>query len=254
MGILDGKVAIVTGAGKGLGIGEAMALAKEGARVSLVARTFEDVVRTVKDIEAVGGTALALACDVRDGKQVKQAVAETVKAFGTVDILVNNAHIVPWEHPLEEWTEEQMREQFDSGYFGSWYFMMECFPLMRPKGGRIINFVSGAGHGSSGAGWVGYGASKEAIRSLTRTAAREWGKYRINVNAISPAAVSDSVLRNFGATAELRAQSLAKVGFVLPEIGDAELDIGRCVVFLAGPDSKVITGCTLSADAGYAML
>ena len=232
-----------------------MALAKEGAKVSLVARTYDDVVQTAQEIEGIGGRALPLRCDVGDRDQVNQAVADTVKEFGTVDILVNNAQIIPLQaHALEEWTESEMHDMFNSGMFGSWFFMVACFPYLKPKGGRIINFVSGAGHGASGPGWVGYAAVKEAIRSLTRTAAREWGQYRINVNAISPAGLSDSVIKSFGKTEEERRESLKFVGFVLPDLGDAEKDIGRAVVFLAGPDSNMITGCTLSVDGGYAMI
>ncbi len=148
-GVLDGKVAIVTGASAGIGKGEALALAKEGAKVAVLARTFERVVATAAEIDALGGEALALQCDVRDVAQVDAAVAEVAQRWGTVDILVNNAQIMYAPHPLEEWTEEEMRATWESGLLGSWAFMVACFPYMKAHGGRIVNTVSAAGHGRS---------------------------------------------------------------------------------------------------------
>ena len=252
MNILEGKVAIVTGAGRGIGRGEAIALAKEGARVVVLSRTYEDVATTAKLVEQASGQALPLVCDVQDRSQVAAAVAATVEAFGTVDILVNNAQVIYPGHPLEDWTEEEMRVSYESGLLGSWSFMVECFPYLKRRGGRVINTCSPTGHGVLPR-FVGYAAAKEAIRALTRTAAREWGQYRINVNVISPAVWSDTALK-FYSTDEARAAVLKEMGVVLPELGDAEQDIGRAVVFLSGPDSRTMTGCTLSLDGGCAML
>jgi NAD(P)-dependent dehydrogenase (short-subunit alcohol dehydrogenase family) len=253
MGILDGKVAIVSGAGKGCGKGEALALAKEGAKVTVLARTLSDVEQTAKEIERVGGEALAVRCDVCDVDQVNEVVRSTVQRFGTVDILVNNAQIVYPRHPVEDWTLEEMRSTYESGVLGSWAFMVACLPHMKAaSGGRIINFCSAAGHGIA-PGYVGYAAAKEGIRALTRTAAREWGKHKITVNVISPAALSDAIDTLFP-TPEDKAQCLRDLGAAIFEFGDAEADIGRAVVYLAGPDARVITGCTLSVDCGVAML
>jgi len=252
MGLLDGKVAIVTGAGKGLGKGEAMALGREGAKVGVLARTYEDVVQTAKELVDVGSEALALRCDVRNRADVAAAVAATVETFGTVDILVNNAQIIFDFHPLEEWTEEEMRATYESGLIGSWAFMLECFPYMKDHGGKIINLISAAGHGAL-PGQGGYGAAKEALRTLTRIAAKEWGKYKINVNAISPAAASDA-FRKLHPTEEEQIALMREYGAAILQVGDAERDIGRAVVYLAGPDSTMITGCSLSVDCGMAML
>jgi NAD(P)-dependent dehydrogenase (short-subunit alcohol dehydrogenase family) len=249
MGILAGKVAIVTGAGKGIGKAEAVALAKEGAAVTLVARTYEDVVRVAKEIEAFGGRAIAVKCDVANGEQVKQAVAATVKAFGTVDILVNNAGVIPTPKPVVEWTEDQMRASWETGVLGSWLFMVACFPYMKNRDGRIINTCSGAGHGAI-PGLLGYAATKEGIRSITRTAAREWGQYNVHVNLIAPAVKTPGV---FDSTdAETEKMYLAMIP--LNRWGDAEKDVGRVVVFLAGPDSSFMTGNTVSVDGGAAMV
>jgi len=249
MGILDGKIAIVTGGGQGIGEGESLALSKEGAAVAVVDWNFDNAVRTANQLKALGGRSLPLKCDVRNREQVDHAVEATVKEFGGVDILVNNAQIIVDPHPFETWTEQEMRDMWDSGLLGSWFFMMACFPYMKEKGGKIINTSSVCGLGKHN-GYVGYSTTKEAIRSLTWCGAREWGKYGINVNAISPVAKRAS---NAQATEESTQAMLNAIGAVIKRVGDPEKDIGRSVVFLAGPDSNHITGCTLGVDAGTTM-
>jgi NAD(P)-dependent dehydrogenase (short-subunit alcohol dehydrogenase family) len=252
VGVLDGKVAIVTGASAGIGKGEALALAKEGAKVAVLARGFDGVVATADEIRALGGEALPLTCDVRVVQEVDAAVAAVVERWGTVDILVNNAQIMFAPHPVEEWTEEEMRATWESGLLGTWAFMVACFPQMKERGGRIVNTCSAAGHGRSTLR-AGYTATKEAIRGLTRVTAREWGQYDINVNAISPMAKSAKVDEVWSEEEQLAI--LRGGGPVLTSRwGDAEADVGRAVVFLVGPDSELITGCTLSVDSGAAML
>ena len=254
-GVLEGKVAIVTGASRGIGRGEAIALAKEGAKVAVLARGYDGVVATAKEVEALGGSALPLECDVCVVEQVQRAVAAVVAEWGTVDILVNNAQIQYAPHPMETWTEAEMRSTWESGLLGSWAFMLACFPYMKEHGGRIINTCSALGHGKgSMGGVVGYAATKEAIRSLTRTAAREWGAYNITVNAISPMAISDTIATVYPTEEEQRRLLLGGGPVLTKRWGDPEKDIGRAVVYLAGPDAEIITGCTLSLDNGSAML
>jgi NAD(P)-dependent dehydrogenase (short-subunit alcohol dehydrogenase family) len=247
MGILQGKVAIVTGSSRGIGRSEAIALAKEGAAVVLAA--YEDPTPAEKEIVALGGRALGVMCDVRKEADVKNVVQKAVEKFGTVDILVNNAHILVNPHEMENWTVEEMHTQFDSGPLGTWLFMRECFPYMKSKGGRIINTCSAAGHGFV-FGMCGYGAAKEAIRTLTRYAAREWGKYGICVNAIAPAAKTSGAAGVMDKEMEQKILSTK----ALQRWGDAEADIGRVVVFLSGPDSSYITGDTLNVNGGHTML
>jgi NAD(P)-dependent dehydrogenase (short-subunit alcohol dehydrogenase family) len=253
MGILDGKVAIVTGAGSGIGAGEACALGKEGAALVVVGRTLEKVARVAEHINRTGGKALALSCDVRIAGDVKAVVETTMKTFGAVDILVNNAQIMPEAHPLETWTEEEMADMWQSGAMGSWRLMLACFSYMKKSGGRIINTCSPTGHGT-GQGYSGYSMAKEAIRALTRNAAREWGQYSINVNAISPVSLSDEQIERAAKTSAQKEAIYNHLGMAIRRFGHAENDIGRIVVFLAGPDSAMITGCTIGADGGSAML
>jgi NAD(P)-dependent dehydrogenase (short-subunit alcohol dehydrogenase family) len=247
--LLADRVAIVTGSGRGIGRGEAIALAKEGAKVTVLSRTLDDVAEVAREIEELGGTALAAQCDVRDRSQVDEAVRKTVESHGRVDILVNNAQVIPQPHPLETWTEDETRLMWESGYLGTWNFMQACFPHMKEQRyGRIINTCSASGYGSVG-GWSGYGAAKEAIRSLTRSGAMEWGIHNITVNVIAPAALSPFVEEHYP-DEESRQQLLADFGVALRRFGDAEMDAGRAVVFLGGPDAGYITGVTLCVDGG----
>lgn len=249
MNILENKVALITGASKGLGEIEAIELAKAGAAVTVLSRTYEDVRAVAERITDAGGRALPFACDVSQRDQVRQVVEETVKAFGTVDILVNNAQLIPPPHALEEWTEEEHRFCWESGYLGTLNFMLECFPYMKQHGGKIINTASGAGHGYL-FGMSGYGAAKEAIRSLTRSAAKEWGQYQICVNAISPSALTPGALECMDPEMEASIMEM----FALKRWSDPVEEIGKVVVFLASAQASFMTGNTISLDGGAAMV
>jgi len=249
MGILDGKVAIVTGAGKGIGRAESLALAKEGAAVALVDRNKEDAVSVAGEIKALAGRAFPIDCDVSQRDQVDRAVAAAVDAFGPIDILVNNAQAIPLPKPLQEWSENDMNLMWASGPMGTWHFMVACLPHMKNRDGRIINTCSGAGHGYL-EGYAGYAAAKEAIRSLTRTAAHEWGQFNIHVNVIAPAAMTASMMNAIDA----KKREMILERFPLKRFGDPEKDIAPLVVFLCGPASGYMTGNTVSVDGGVAMV
>jgi NAD(P)-dependent dehydrogenase (short-subunit alcohol dehydrogenase family) len=252
-GVLDGKIAIVTGASRGCGRGEALALAKEGANVALLARGYDAVVETAEEVGRLGVDVLPLQCDVAQVDQVKRSVQAVIDRWGVIDILVNNAQVLYHPHPFETWTEEEMRASWESGVLGTWAFMIECFPHMKERGGRIVNTCSPTGHGPPSALLSGYAAAKEGIRALTRTAAREWGRYRINVNAVSPMALTESV-RGVFPTEEDQLDVLRSGGpTLIHRWGDPEHDIGRAVVYLVGPDSEIVTGCLLPVDSGSAI-
>jgi NAD(P)-dependent dehydrogenase (short-subunit alcohol dehydrogenase family) len=248
VGVLDGKVAIVTGAGQGIGRGVALAFVKEGAAVAVVGRTEDKVVRTVRELTALGGRAISVARDVSTREACNESVTAALDAFGGVDILVNNAASTT-PVAFEDITDENITSDFGSSLFATIYFMQACFPHMRDKGGKIINFGSGAG--TSGSPMHGaYAAAKEGIRGLSKVAAHEWGRYGINVNVVCPGALtpmSEAAGKLKGRTHE---EWAARVP--LQRIGDAERDIGRTCVFLAGPDSDFITGRTLHIDGGQA--
>ena len=174
MGVLQGKIALITGAGQGVGRGIALAMAREGAAVAVVDRNRETAAETVALIEDVGGTATFHICDVRNSAEVNACVDSVVEALGTVDILVNNAVDARVGIPLQDVDDEQFLVSFASGPFASFWFMRACFPHLR-DGGRVINLRSGT-ENQSMVGYGAYVAAKAAVGGLTRAAAREWGR------------------------------------------------------------------------------
>ena len=246
-GRLDGRVALVTGAGQGIGRGSALALAKEGASVALVGRTLSKCEAVAAEIADLGGTAVAIACDVGVREQVDAAVDATVRAFGGIDILVNNAQSSV-QAKLEDTTEEDVELAWRTGALATFYAMQAALPHLKVSGvGSIVNF------GSSTAieGNVAFGAyamAKEAIRGLSRVASREWGRFGIRVNVIVPNALSPSSQDFREAHPERFARMEARVP--LGRVGDPEADIGRAVVALAADDLTYLSGQTLMLTGG----
>lgn len=202
MGRLDGITAIVTGAGRGIGRAISIDYGREGANVVVASRTSATVADVVAEVQATGARALGATCDVGHRDQINAMVARAVTHFGAVDVLVNNAQgfgtedhpqAAPAYQPLEAFPEDEWDYTFRTGLKASLWAMQAVFPHMRTRGGRIINFASGNGIGAM-KGTAAYNATKEAIRSLTRTAAAEWGRYGITVNVLVPTVVTDSAL------------------------------------------------------------
>ncbi len=248
MGKLDGKVAIVTGGGRGVGRGIALSMAREGGTVVIAEIIPENAGAVVGEIETLGGKALAVPCDVSVKDDISRTVATTVAQFGRLDILVNNAQ--RWTYkPLIEMTDEDMHLTLNTGLWPTFWFMQACFPYLKERGGKIINMGSGAGNGL--ANWTCYAATKEAIRAATRCAAIEWGKYGINVNCICPVADAPLMMEYAKELGEMWEASLASKP--IPRMGSCENDIGPVAVFLASPESDYITGHTFWVDGGSAM-
>lgn len=246
MGTLDGRVALVTGAARGVGAGIARAFAKEGARVAVVDIDADGGSRIAAEI---GGHAASYPCDIRDSAQVDACVAAVAERFGAVDILVNNA-IDATSGPFEDTTDDELDRVLDTGPKATLYFMRACFPHLRDSagGGRVINLRSGS-EPQGMAGFGAYVASKSAVGGLTRVAAREWGRHGITVNNLAPFVLSDGARSYF----DERPEELEKIvlkSLSVPRLGDAESDVGRAAVYLAGPDSSYVTGVTLSVDGG----
>jgi NAD(P)-dependent dehydrogenase (short-subunit alcohol dehydrogenase family) len=248
MGILDGKVAIATGAGQGVGEGIAFALAKEGASLVVAGRTASKVERTAKTIEGFGGKALAVGCDVCKPDDIAKTIDVTLEAFGGIDILVNNAQIVH-NDTLNNLDDRQFTETFDSGPFATFRFMKAVYPhLIARGGGNIINLASSSAVRWDAKAYGVYAAAKQAIRSLSRAAAHEWARDNIRVNTIAPLALTPALE---GWIAGDPVGSNAFLDTVpMGRIGDSELDIGRAVVFLVGPDARYVTALTLPLDGG----
>lgn len=247
---LQGKVAFVTGAGQGVGQGIAFALAAEGAAVVVTGRTLAKVEKTAAEIVRRGGKALALACNVKDAASMAESVKKTVEAFGGLQILVNNAQEVPLG-PLNGVSDEDFTAGWESGPLATFRLMKLCYPHLKGDG-CIINLGSPAAKRWDMSGYGAYSAVKEAIRSLTRAAAGEWGKDGIRTNVILPLANSPAME---WWTRERPEESAAFVATVpVNRVGDCEQDIGRFVVSLCTEDSRYVNGQSIALDGGQAFL
>ena len=250
-GTLAGKVAIVTGGGRGVGRGIALALAGEGAAVAINGRT-EGVLRdTVAEIEQRGGRALAIPGDITDPVSIADLVARTVDELGAVDILVNNAQASHGLGTLLDVDDATFLGGFVAGPLATFRMMKACHPHLI-GGGVIVNFGTGASLRPDPVGLGCYSAVKEATGALTRAAASEWGSQGIRVHTIVPLANSEALTEWAAARPEESAAFFATIP--LRRLGDSEQDIGRAVVFLCGPDSAYMTGNTICVDGGQAFL
>lgn len=250
MGLLDGKRALVTGAGQGVGRGIALALAREGCAVAVAGRTLSKLEDTCREIKGRGGHAIPIRCEVTDAAQITACVASAVSGLGGIDILVNNAQIVPFGTLLEV-SDESFDAGWKSGPLATLRFMRACHPCLR-GGGSIVNLGTGAALRPDPVGYGAYAAVKEAIRALTRAAAYEWGPDGIRVNAVIPLATSPALKQWIATRPEESKAFLTTVP--LGRAGDCEADIGRAVVMLVGPYGSYITGSTLMLDGGQAYL
>jgi NAD(P)-dependent dehydrogenase (short-subunit alcohol dehydrogenase family) len=238
---LAGKAAIVTGAAQGIGRGIAEALIERGAGVLLV-----DMAEKVTAVAGrIGGRPLV--ADLRDEDAPDRIVRAALEAFGRLDVLVNNA-IALRPGAFHEQDDEAYDLVLDTGPKATFRLMRAAFPhLVAAGGGSVINFGSSAGTEGE-AGFATYGAAKEAIRGLSKSAALEWAPLGIRVNVISPFANSDGMRLWEQADPESYRAAVAKVP--MQRIGDVKDDIGAMVAFLAGDESRYLTGQTLRVDGG----
>jgi NAD(P)-dependent dehydrogenase (short-subunit alcohol dehydrogenase family) len=248
MGRLDGKVAMITGAGAGIGRGIALKFASEGAAIMVTDLRDALGEETLSLVSVTGARAAFQKANIGVKSEVQAAVEDTVRAFGRIDILVNNAQgFTPWGR-AEERTDEMWRKSIETGVYGTMWAMTAAFPHMRDQGGgRIINF--GSLVGAQGDRFlIDYSAAKEAIRGLSRTAANEWGRWNILVNVICPIAATTAFARRVAQ--DPGAASAAGANSPLGRLGDPEADIGGAALFLASDDSRFVTGNTLFVDGG----
>jgi 3-oxoacyl-[acyl-carrier protein] reductase len=245
---LDGKVAVVTGASKGIGAGIAKHLAAEGAAVVVnYASSKQDADRVVDEIAKRSGRAIAVQADVAKKAEIERLFAETRKAFGKLDILVNNAGIYEFA-PLEEITEEHFHKHFDINVLGLLLTSQAALKHFGPEGGSIINISSGAST-SAPPGASVYSATKAAVDTITKSLAKELGPRKIRVNAINPGMVETEGVRAAGFI-ESDFQKSFESQSALGRIGQPD-DIAPAAVFLASSDAGWITGETLLIAGGY---
>ena len=245
---VEGRVVVVTGAGQGIGRGMALHLGKHGASVVVAEWKEHRAERTMAELTELGVPALAAVCDVSRKDEIDAMVVSAVERFGKVDALINNAQTFRATAPLSTVGADDFDVFYESGVKGTLWAMQAVYPHMKAAGwGRIVNFASAAGI-TGMRGYGAYNASKEAIRALTRTAAREWGRDGIVVNCICPAAASkrgqDSAARDTEAYQQfLREHPIGRQG-------DPEDDIGPVALFLCSDACRYLTGQTLMVDGG----
>jgi len=245
---LSGKVAVVTGASKGIGASIAKHLAAEGAAVVVnYASSKAGADKVVAEITGKGGKAVAIQADVAKKAEIERLFAESKTAFGALDILVNNAGIYEFV-PLEGVTEEHFHRQFNLNVLGLILTTQEGVKQFGPAGGSIVNISSVASSAAPPNGSV-YSATKAAVDAVTKSLAKELGPRKIRVNAINPGMVETEGVHSAGiADSDFRKQVEATTP--LGRIGQPQ-DIAAAAVFLASADSAWITGETLVIAGGY---
>lgn len=258
--MLKDKVALVTGAGRGIGRAIAERFAREGASVAVVSRTPSTIDEVVSGIEAAGGVAFGISCDVADGAQINNAVKAAVDRFGALHIVVNNAQgFGTAEKPMsstvyvgcEDTDDAEWDYLIRTGPTASMRFMRAAFPHMKAAGwGKVINFASNSGQVGF-EGNTSYNSAKEAIRALSRTAAREWGQHGINVNIINPTVET----RAFDSWKKARPEFVNALKDTIPmrRLGEPA-DVAKLAAFLASHESDYMTGGTFMCDGGLTTL
>jgi NAD(P)-dependent dehydrogenase (short-subunit alcohol dehydrogenase family) len=243
---VEGRVIIVTGSGQGVGRGMANHLGKAGASVVVAEWNAEKMHRTVGELTAIGVPAIGIETDIRSREQIDAMVAGTVEHFGKVDAIVNNAQTFRANAPVADVSAEDVEVFYQSGVLGTLYAMQAVYPHMKAAGwGRIVNFASSMGR-VGGAGFGAYNASKEAVRGLSRTAAREWAADGIIVNLIAPAAAPPRAVGSAHYEEFMRTSPMGRNG-------DPELDIGPVAHFLCSDACRYLTGQTFMVDGGNFM-
>lgn len=250
-GRLEGKVAIITAAGQGVGLGIARTFAREGARLLITGRDVGKLEKAVAGLRELGAQADYIQAVAGVRTDADATIAKAVDLYGSIDILVNNAQTMLQGIMLEDYSDEDFAVAIESGIYGTFQHMRAAVPHMKAKGGSIINVGSSEGI-RGGVTFSSYAAAKEGIRGMSRSAARELGQYKIRVNVFCPAALSPQAADFLNSHPEEAEKYRKEIS--LHYFGDCEADIGPAVLFLASDDSRYVSGQTINVDGGLAML
>lgn len=246
--LLENKIAVVTGAGRGIGRGIALAMAREGAMVVVNYNgSKERAEEVVAEIEKNGGQAVAVQCNVSDFEQAKEFYANVVKEYGRIDILVNNAGITR-DNLIMKMSEEEFFDVIQTNLAGTFNgIKFVTRPMMKQRAGRIINIASVSGV-IGNMGQANYSASKAGVIGLTKATAKELASRNITVNAVAPGFIATEMTDKLNDAVKEEAVKTIPLG----EFGKAE-DVAEAVVFLASDRARYITGQVLCVDGGIAM-
>jgi len=245
---LDNKVAIITGASKGIGKAIALALGQQGAKIVIVSRKQEAVDETAKELSAEGIEAVGIAANMGDFVQIKDLVKKTVEHFGGIDIVVNNAAINPSFGPIIATDNSVFDKIMEVNVKGPMELCKLAYPFMKQKGaGSIINISSIEGI-TPGLGLGLYSISKATLIALTKVLAKEWGKDSIRANVICPGLINTKFSQALVENEKILKHVLSKQS--LPQLAEP-LDIAGLALFLASDASSFCTGSVITADGGY---
>jgi 3-oxoacyl-[acyl-carrier protein] reductase len=242
---LEGKVALVTGGGRGLGEAICRTLAREGAHIAVGDINLADATRVSDAINQMGGQAVAIKADVSSEKEVKAMVAKTIEALGTIDMLVNNAGIC-YQGSVAEMSEETWDKVLDVNLKGPFLCSREVMPTFKKKrSGKIVNLGSMAGQVGGLVVGANYSVSKAGVICFTKSLAKELAPFGVNVNCIAPGVIDTEMTQPFPREEMVKSIPLRKLG--------EPQDVADAVLFLVSQESKYITGQTISVNGGSFM-
>ncbi|WCF11558.1 glucose 1-dehydrogenase (plasmid) [Paenibacillus thiaminolyticus] len=253
MSKFKGKVAIVTGAGSGIGRAVAIQLAKEGALVSVVTRTEQNGLETIKEIEKIGGTALFIRADVRKNDDVETYVKKTIEHFGRIDIFFNNAGVMTDPYPLCEFPEELFDLTMDTNVKGAFLGLQHVIPEMLRNGGGAIVCTSSVVGLKGNPGVAPYSASKHAIIGLAKSAVGDYGSKGIRINVVCPGCVYTPMMARFASKMTPDDPGLTEkmITANIPMGRYSRVDeVSNLVLFLLSEEAKIINGSVYTIDGG----